>query len=319
MAVTWDEMRIVRRDLYRWLIIALTMIGGAAMSASTVSVADDFPFVLRGESDHLSSLGAAARESKPKKEKPPKHERRERHSGSSCTRCNASPCTCDSSSSFFGPLSGEVVLAALASPFTVPIALLNDGHDVEARFPDYPYADDLPGSLVKTTPYQGNTKDWVANVQFFAIPETSDINRYGGRLVLDSAMRLGIDTETNYWNESSSAGSDHVWTGDANLIFRFAESEHVQMRAGLGVNWLSDRVGTNAGMNFTYGLDWFPRKPFTISTVFDFGSIGRGTLFHNRTTAGLMLGPVEAFAGYDYFQIGSTSFHGPVAGLGYRF
>ncbi len=303
-------------DFYRRILLALSLLGCGVATVPFPVAAADFPFSIRAESDHLSELGSAARESKPKKEK---HEKRERHSGSSCTRCNASPCTCDSSSSLFGDLSGQAVLAALAAPFTVPIAVLGDQYEVETRFPAYPYADDLPGSLVLTTPYQGSTSDWAANLQFFAIPETSDLNRYGGRLVLDSASRLGIDTESNYWMESSSAGSDHVWTGDANLIFRFAESEHVQMRAGLGVNWLSDRVGTNAGMNFTYGLDWFPRKPWTVSTVFDVGSIGRGTLFHNRTTAGVMLGPVEAFAGYDYFQIGSTNFHGPVAGLGLRF
>lgn len=303
-------------DFYRRILLALSLlVSDIALTTSPVS-AVDFPFSIRAESDHLSELGRAARESKPKKEK---HEKRERHSGSSCTRCNASPCTCDSSTSLFGDLSGQALLAALAAPFSVPIAVLGDQYEIETRFPAHPYADDLPGSLVLTTPYQGSTKDWAANLQFFAIPETSDLNRFGGRLVLDSTSRLGIDTESNYWMESASAGSDHVWTGDANLIFRFAESEHAQMRAGLGVNWLSDSVGTSAGMNFTYGLDWFPRKPWTISTVFDVGAIGRGTLFHNRTTAGVMLGPVEAFAGYDYFQIGSTNFHGPVAGLGLRF
>lgn len=305
------------RHLNRCRRTMLIVICAIAAITGRLAIADDFPFVLRGESDHLSDLGKAARELKPKKET--RHERRERRRESSCTRCNQSPCTCESGNSISGELFGQMFLAALSAPFTVPIALLNDGHDIEARFPDYPYADDLPGSLVKETPYQGHTKDWVANLQLFAIPETSDINRYGGRIVLDSAVRWGIDTETNFWYESSSAGSDHVWTGDANVFYRFAESEEVQMRAGFGVNWLSDRIGTNAGLNFTYGLDWFPRKPFTISTVFDFGSIGRGTLFHNRTTAGLMMGPVEAFAGYDYFQIGSTSFHGPVAGLGFRF
>ena len=150
--------------------------------------------------------------------------------------------------------------------------------------------------------------------------ENGDVDRFGGRLVLDTASRLGLDTETNYWHETfSNGGSDQLWTGDANIVFRFAQSEKTQFRAGVGVNWLADSGIGDVGFNFTYGADWFPRKPWTVSTVFDMGTIGTGTLFHNRTTAGVMLGPVEAFAGYDYFQLGSAKFHGPVAGVGIRF
>ena len=66
-------------------------------------------------------------------------------------------------------------------------------------------------------------------------------------------------------------------------------------------------------------MEWFPVKPWTASTVFDFGTLGHGHLLHNRSTVGAMLGPVEVFAGYDYFQINSVRIHGPVAGLGWRF
>lgn len=278
--------------------------------------------IVRAESEQLSDLGKAARERKRDDDKPNKTDRDNDHhrNSSYCNRCNSSPCSCSSSDDGTTvQLLAVGVLLAVTSPFTVPVALLEDDYSTTARFPDWPYVDDLPGSLVKATEYDGSTHDWTGTLQAFSIQETDNIDRYGGRLVLESASRFGIDTESNYWVEPGSTGTNHLWTGDANLVFRFAESERVQFRAGVGVNWLADHGAAEAGFNFTYGFDWFPRKPWTVSTVFDIGRVGGGSLFHNRTTAGVMLGPVEAFAGYDFFQIGSINFQGPVAGLGWRF
>lgn len=298
------------------MVVTCVLSGCATARHETYAAKVHQSTVLRAESEHLSELGEAARESKPAKEP---HQRRDHCANTKCSKCNSSPCTCDSSgSSFFGQIFGQAAFAVVAAPFAVPMTLLNDEYLENTRFPNFPYADDLPGSLVIKSEHAGPVRNWNGNLQVFAIPETDDMDRYGGRLVLDTDSRFGLDTETNYWRETGNSSSQ-AWTGDANLTFRFAESEHVQMRAGLGVNWLADHGGADAGLNFTYGLEWFPRKPFTIASVIDFGSIGRGTLFHNRTTAGVMLGPVEAFAGYDYFQIGSTNFHGPVAGLGLHF
>jgi hypothetical protein len=289
-----------------------------ARAETVVAPAD--AVVMRAESEHLGELGAAARDKKSDSEKPPKEHHR---SGSHCSRCNSSPCSCDKSSGPIANAIGSLMVPGLyfvmTSPFTIPAAALGDDYEMLATFPDYPYAGDLPGALIKTTRHEGTARGWMGTLQIFDIQETDNIDRFGGRLVLDSSSRFGIDTESNYWIEPGSAGTGSLWTGDANVCFRFAESENVQFRAGVGVNWLADGTGAEAGINFTYGMDWFPRKPWTVSTVFDAGTIGGGSLFHNRTTAGVMLGPVEAFAGYDYFRLGSARFHGPVAGLGWRF
>lgn len=307
-----------------WLLLCLSLAGCTASRNRATVVSRPTPTIARAESAHLSDLGKAARDKPSEHGKPSKKHRDNKRCGaSSCSQCNSSPCTCPSSDNGLGAAIGSVlgppIIAVVGAPFWLPVTLVADDYDISSAFPDYPYVDDLPGSLVKTTSYDGSTKGWQGTLQGFGMTETENIDRYGGRLVLESAARLGIDTETNYWREPGASGSDQLWTGDANLVFRFAESEKLQFRAGLGVNWLADHAGAEAGFNFTYGLDWFPRRPWTMSTVFDLGKLGGGTLFHNRTTAGVMLGPVEAFAGYDYFQIGSANFHGPVAGLGLRF
>ena len=310
-----------RWSLWSLLFCFFTMTGCAVSRSSMTAARPSRPTIARAESDHLSDLSSSAREKKSAAEKPQRDRDSKRHSSATCSRCNNSPCTCsgscsdDSSTSLIASLG----LMAVLSPFSVPKAVLENEQSEHLTFLPHPYADDLPGVLAHRSEQSEKDKEWAGTLQTFAIPETSDITRMGGRLVLESTARIGIDTETNYWTESFATGTSHLWIGDANLVYRFAQSERVQYRAGVGVNWMADSNGAEGGFNFTYGVDWFPAKPWTIATVFDVGTLGGGSLFHNRTTAGVMVGPIEAFAGYDYFQIGSTIFHGPVAGLGWRF
>ncbi len=78
------------------------------------------------------------------------------------------------------------------------------------------------------------------------------------------------------------------------------------MRAGLGANWLNDSTRTDLGFNFTYGGDFFPRKPWVLSAAIDWGTLGHAGLFRFRTTAGVILNRFEGYVGYEYLDIGST-------------
>ena len=302
--------RIVRR-VSLISVLLLTTLCGCAMPQVVARTPDSTPLIARAESDHLGDMSDAVH-------KDPDEDCERKHKSSSCSRCNRNPCTCKSwtDSSFFG----QLFWMALSVPFVVPPTILNDDYDHYTEFPDYPYAEGVPGSLLIADESNVKKQSWTGNLQLFAVRSSDDVNRFGSRLVLDSESRFGIDAEVNDWSDTSPlSGTSHLWTGDANLVFRFAESPHFQWRTGVGFNWLADQTRPEAGINFTYGVEWFPRKPWTVSSVVDLGTLGQGTLFHNRTTVGAMLGPVEAFAGYDYFQIATARFHGPVAGLGWRF
>jgi len=142
------------------------------------------------------------------------------------------------------------------------------------------------------------------------------ISRIGTRILFDTTTRFGVDSEVNYWRESLAVGQhDDLWTGDANLVFRFAQSEWMQVRTGLGVNWLADEVGTELGFNFTYQGDFFPAQPWIISAEIDLGSLGDETLVHGRVTTGLQWHRAEVFIGYDYYEVDQTELSGFVSGL----
>ncbi|MBM82299.1 MAG: hypothetical protein CMJ78_17165 [Planctomycetaceae bacterium] len=99
------------------------------------------------------------------------------------------------------------------------------------------------------------------------------------------------------------------------MVFRFAQSETVQFRTGLGFNWLEDDGHTDAGFNFTYGVDIYPSRPWVFSTTLDLGALGHSGLVHSRTTVGFQWKRLEVFTGYDFFKVGSAEIDGLISGL----
>jgi len=217
----------------------------------------------------------------------------------------------DDSSSLFG----EALWDLFTVPFWGPIALLESG----AEPPDYdlpfPYADASPGYMTyDPTPYY--LTDWSLRATSEYGTDLDNLSFVGARGILESTARLGIDSEFRYWHEELAAmRTDNLWTGDANLVFRFARGEKLQMRTGAGVNWLADEIGSDFGFNFTYGGDWFPHRPLIVSADLDWGWISKSELFHARTTVGINVRPVELYTGYDYFDATAFRTHTLIAGL----
>lgn len=224
-------------------------------------------------------------------------------------------------------LEGLVVVTALAgmgvtAPFWGPPVLIGDGYMQPAYFSHYPYeygpssylmlsppeAAGLPGSR---QPYT-----WAARGHAEYGSDFQDMEWVGGHLLLDSRWRFGVETDFRHVRENITQDyQDSLWLGDANLLFRFAQNEWIQMRTGLGLNYLSDAEDADFGFNFTYGGDWFPLQPFVFSADLDLGTLGSANLYHLRTTVGVNWGICEAYVGYDYYDIGPTQVRGLVSGV----
>ena len=205
---------------------------------------------------------------------------------------------------------GEIGKAIVLSPFWLPHTATGDDFSVERTFKKYPYEDGLG--------YMATCGGKRLSAQFSTdyATEFSDLDQIGGRLLVDTASRWGIDTEMKYFQESvPPAGRDSLWLGDCNMTFRFAQSEKIQWRAGLGFNWLDDPARTDFGFNFTYGFDWFPRDPWVVSAEIDWGTLGHSGLFHFRGTVGVMVDRLEVYTGYEYFDFDSVQTNMLIGGV----
>ena len=222
----------------------------------------------------------------------------------------------DGSSSF--AIGADAIWFGVTAPWSIPRSLVGDKDEV-LWMAEFPYAHDSDGYFVTDEPKQDWAKPWSGRFLAESGTDFDELQKHGGRLRLDTSSRWGLDTEWNFRRESLSSGHDTFWNGDANVVYRFAQSRRAAFYTGLGVNWLSDRAGANAGFNFTYGADFYPADPWVLSGSIDWGTLGHASMFHGRATVGVMLNRLEVFTGYDYLRLGGTSLPSFVAGVQLHF
>ena len=214
-------------------------------------------------------------------------------------------------------LAGFGVFYVASSPFWLPIALLRNSGE-PAYFPRFPY-DRVEGHFTDGAAAAPG-RPWSGRFSAEYLEPFTEVSGVGGRLLLSTTSRFGLDAEASHFEERRPHGTfDTLWIGDCNLVFRFAQGEKAEFRTGLGFNWLDHpndaRRDADFGFNFTYGADFFPHKPWVLSADLDAGMLGRTSLVRFRTTAGIMLRSLECYTGYEYLDVGRTHFNLLVAGV----
>jgi hypothetical protein len=308
------------RLLRWWLLFAPAF--AAALGWARPAAAEDALAELRDDVRRLPVID----------EPPPKPERHRRHHYD------------DEDPDPDGTLTGMCMafsLLGVTSPVWMPIAATEDDFGLPGYFQRFPYHR-TDGHMIRPDRHAGDVLDyetwpevlahepafplldpfrprlrrWSARLRAEYADEFDDIRRITGHLLFSTTSRFGLDTEMSYFQEDKPGpASDQLWLGDCNLIFRFAQDEKVQWRLGAGLNWLDDPQETNYGFNFTYGVDWFPRRPWVLSASLDAGTLGHAGLFRFRTTSGVIVWGIESYVGYEYLDIGRTQLSSLIGGV----
>jgi len=225
---------------------------------------------------------------------------------------------CDELENGWEDLFWKGAFVVAAAPWWGPHVLIEteESQSGPVDFASFPYADGHEGYLVIESKPPSKVFALGASYQQEFGSDFSGITRTGGQLQVESAdYRFGLDTEWDVFTEKLPSGSTFdLWTGDANLVVRFAQSEKLMMHSGIGINYLTATGQTDLGFNFTYSLDAFPVDPWVISADLDWGTLGHSSRFHLRGATGVTLEWVELFGGYDYERIGGQDLHGPMVG-----
>jgi len=213
---------------------------------------------------------------------------------------------------------GSVIWGVLFMPVAAPRWLLNDeGH--YANFSDYPFADDA-ANMVITRYRKRNRKIMRAR---FLTEYGDDFGRQqkiSTRVLLDTRSRIGLDASFDYLREQMGGGEhDQTWLGDVNAVVRFAQSEQAEFRAGVGVAWQADSLGSASGANFTYGGNVYLSEPHMVDFDLDLGRIGEAGLTRFRTGYSLYLHRLRARLGYEYLRVGSFDANYMSGGVGIDF
>lgn len=213
---------------------------------------------------------------------------------------------------------GEAFGLALVSPIMVPRLIADDDWDTRGYFPRFPYDGGHDGYLMESPEFPSVPFNWSLFAEIHHGTDFDRLTRTGGRLLFDTVQRIGFDAEANRWQEDLVDRDDSLWLGDANFVWRFAQSPRFLWRTGIGLTWLSDSFDTDFGFNFTYGGEWFPCEPLIASATIDWGLLRSAGLFHAQATLGAHFYGCEVFVGGDYLDIGSTQIATLLAGLRLR-
>jgi hypothetical protein len=182
-------------------------------------------------------------------------------------------------------------------------------------FSYFPYANGWDGYMVNER-FTPSHRTWAARFRLEYGNDFDDVDRWSAGFFLEESEGWGIESNWSEYTENLGFGDfDQLRVGDFNVFHRLVETSHAQWRMGLGFNWLSDPVATDYGINFTLGMDLFPKRPWVISSEIDWGTIGDAKMFHGKISVGATWDRVELFGGYDYRLIGSIPLQGPMFGV----
>ena len=166
----------------------------------------------------------------------------------------------------------------------------------------------------------GSTFNWGVRLSAVGGTDFDDITFGNFDLLLQIPGGVGIDTSVAVLRESGSYFRDHLYLGDVNLVFEPIVTDSFRMRLGVGVNWLGDAYGADAGFNMTCGFDWRLASRWIATGEVDYGSIGDADLTHAQFSLGRALSAVtEWTVGYDYRDIGGVTIGSAFTGLRFRF
>lgn len=244
---------------------------------------------------------------------------------------------------------------AFGAPWWVPYAAVDDDYERPYAFPGAPYENGIDGyvriagitpALPDATASQHPGQRFLGNSTAVRVATEgswidADMQRFGLSLLVSTSSRVEIGTDWSLFTEKvhpgdpdfPNGGTDRLWLGTIDGSFLFAQGPHSQFRTGLGLRVRSgspvgvspNELGINLvpgsasgyeyGINFLYGMDFYPVRPLILSMRGDVGNVGDGFIARARASAGAIVGHVELFGGYDNTWYRDQSWGGPVVGL----
>lgn len=132
------------------------------------------------------------------------------------------------------------------------------------------------------------------------------------RLLTDT--RFELDGRGLWLHEPASEAPDAL-LGDAHVAFRFAQSDALLLRMGLGVRFWSDRELEDIGLDALLGLDLFPVRPLVVSAQASAGNLGQAAVGSARIQLGVAFRRFELLAGVEWLWIGDVELSSPLVGM----
>lgn len=248
-----------------------------------------------------------------------------------CNRSRRDNCD-DDSDSFTGELIGELISGVFCAIFDRDDDHCHRRHDVTyqlntqefgepypvvpAAFTAYPYENGHPGNMDDYSNVDVRQRTTSKRVWIEYGTDYDDIDLVGGGLILENHYRWGLDASwRTYFEDLGPAGHDDLSIGDVGAFFRILQGNNASVRLGFSVPWVYYDGDLDGGASFTLGSDYFPLRPWILSTEADLGVVGHASLVHLRATLGFEIRHAELYTGVDYLSLDGEDLTAMVFGV----
>jgi hypothetical protein len=194
----------------------------------------------------------------------------------------------------------------------------------------YPYANGHDGYLVPReieVAYDGTiVRPLATRPHDYAVQLTLEagyldsVARVGPSLRLLTPSRVEVETRFALLHESleqvapGEPTSDASSLGASHLSYRLGEGVAGLLRFGIGMRYMVDDLGADAGFDMLVSAELFVGRPFVLTLELTGGTLGEAVVFAPRAQLGVMLGRCELFASYEHLVIGEVELPAPMLG-----
>ncbi len=190
--------------------------------------------------------------------------------------------------------------------------------------------DEEPAVVEELAPPPAPIEDWTAGSQAWAAQLSldgalidADTMRLRPRFRLFTPSRFELDAEASIYRETLGAADridlgrnvDWMTVSTMHVAMRFAQSQAVQFRLGIGPRLMTTPDAAFMGWDLSYGFEAFPIRPFILAGSAGMGTVGQAFVTELRGSVGIVVSAVEVMVGGERLQIGDTVLAGPTAGV----
>jgi hypothetical protein len=151
-----------------------------------------------------------------------------------------------------------------------------------------------------------------------------DISSGSFGLLFQAKRGLGLQLSLGTLRESGADFRDHLWLGDANLVYQFVNRSNFKASVGGGLNWLSTTStygdwNADAGVNLKFKADLRLTERLTASADSNWGTIGQADYTRTRVSLNRRFDSVDLLIGAEHLSIGGTEINSAFTGFQLRF
>lgn len=196
------------------------------------------------------------------------------------------------------------------SPWLLPHLALSELNPHGYSVPVYPYADDVAYSVYEHPLDIEARRAFLLRMRLGATARNLHLGSGTVAAQIDLALPFALHVDYRVLGEIDGDNYSVVGLGNAELLYRFADSRELRFHSGVGYLQWADVAGLQHGVALIYGFEAYPIKPISFGSRFSIGMLGHTYAFQWRSHLGVTISRYEVQLAYDHLDVGGVQLGG---------